>query len=1173
MLLQKLELKGFKSFGQTVTFHFDKGITAVVGPNGSGKSNLVDAIRWVLGEQSNKTLRSDKMDNVIFNGNKKRKPLQMAEASITFKNIKNLLPTEYSEVTVTRRYYRSGEGEYLLNGVNCRLKDINDLFLGTGIGSDSYAIIELKMVDSILSDQNHSRRTLFEEAAGIAKFKKRKKETIRKFSSTDEDLERVEDLLHEISKNMRSLKIQARQTQHYLKLKEDYKTKSVALAKKSVTEQLQDLQQMTDHLKVEEDKKISWQKQLAHLEAVLEKQKATLIIYEQALATKQKEFNEYVYNIRATESDKQIKNERLKFLNQRADTLRQQIDRDRELLRHTETQLQILNIQQEESRVLCDETSHMLNRLKTDYNQQQEVVEDLKTTADELKKQIDTNQEHLYQCSRRIEVAQIQKTALQRDIAGKKKESADHATSLQNFQTKIAELAVKIAEMQQILDNDRQRKQVLIREKETLQESVKILKQEYDRLSRMMDAKNNEYSLTKSMLENLEGFPEAVKFINKNMRWAKQAPLLSDVISCDVQYRICIENYLQHYLNYYIVLDETHALEAVHSLNDAAKGKGYFFLLKSFENFQSKTFRQFENAMSAFEIVETETLYKKLIASLLEDVYILLGRHEQIPADSQAIFIARNGTIVHKPHSIWGGSVGSFEGKRIGRANNINKLAEHIKEIEAKINQLVYEIQQKENKIDELGVAALQSAIEKSQQQYNVLKQEQITLKTKRDQLTAWCKNHTQKQEAMLQQLIACEQTIADSTPATAEAQKRVTILQEQQTLMNSDWQNENELLSEKSSAYNEKHILFHQHKNHLEGIEKEVIYKKEGYQQSLKNIEKNDLQLQEVCSEIRELENKTDEHEQQIVVMYTQRENMSAEVSTLEKSCYQARGDISEVEKKIKLLNSQRENTTTLLMEYRQKINEKRMEINAVKERVLVEFEVNIEENNEPQDISVDLNTLKDELAAIKARLDKMGAINHMAVDAYNQVRERYDFIMGQKKDLSESKNSLLRTIHEIDTQARQQFLVAFQTIRKNFIEVFQSLFELGDTCDIILVDDEDSLEARIEIIAHPKGKRPLSISQLSGGEKTLTAIALLFAIYLLKPAPFCVFDEVDAPLDDANIDKFNRIIKKFSETSQFIIVTHNKRTISATDVIYGITMVEQGVTTVVPVDISDIK
>ncbi|MFM7853751.1 MAG: chromosome segregation SMC family protein, partial [Flammeovirgaceae bacterium] len=329
MQLSKLEIKGFKSFADRIMINFDEGITGIVGPNGCGKSNVVDSIRWVLGEQKTSALRSEKMENVIFNGTSQRPAQQMAEVSLTINNTKNILPTEYSQVTITRRLYRSGESEYLLNGVACRLKDITNLFLDTGVASNSYAIIELGMVDDILNDRDNSRRALFEEAAGISKFKKRKKETLKKLEDTDADLERVEDLLFEIEKNMKSLEKQAKQTEQYYKIKEDYKEKSIQLAKVVVNKQKDKFSAVTKQVESESDRKTKLTAEIAEKEAIIEKSKAELILKEKTLSSRQKSINEFVSKIRQYESEKQIKNERLRSLNDRIANLRDQIDQDK----------------------------------------------------------------------------------------------------------------------------------------------------------------------------------------------------------------------------------------------------------------------------------------------------------------------------------------------------------------------------------------------------------------------------------------------------------------------------------------------------------------------------------------------------------------------------------------------------------------------------------------------------------------------------------------------------------------------------------------------------------------------------------------------------------------------------------------------------------------------------
>ena len=370
MLLSKLEIKGFKSFGEKVTLNFDKGITAVVGPNGSGKSNVVDAIRWVLGEQSTKALRSEKMDNIIFNGTKSRRPLQMAEVYLTFINNKNLLPTEYTEVTIGRRFYRSGEGEYSLNGVPCRLKDIHGLFLDTGIGSDSYAIIELKMIDEILNDTQNARRTLFEEAAGISKFKKSKKETLKKLKDTDADLERVDDLLFEVEKNMRSLERQAKQAQRYIKLKKTYKESSIQLALKKVDSQAKELNELADTMTAKNEERNITIKTIEELEASIAKEKKESIDKETLFASRQKTLNEHILKMRQIESEKRIKGERKRFLEEKKQTLETQSTLDREAVALAQQGIEGLQIQLQSIERMVNETEAELTKTQQERDTQ-----------------------------------------------------------------------------------------------------------------------------------------------------------------------------------------------------------------------------------------------------------------------------------------------------------------------------------------------------------------------------------------------------------------------------------------------------------------------------------------------------------------------------------------------------------------------------------------------------------------------------------------------------------------------------------------------------------------------------------------------------------------------------------------------------------------------------------
>ncbi|HNP20045.1 MAG TPA: chromosome segregation protein SMC [Fulvivirga sp.] len=1176
MQLAKLEIKGFKSFGDKVTINFDEGITGIVGPNGCGKSNIVDAIRWVLGEQSSKTLRSDKMENVIFNGTKKRKPTQLAEVSLTFNNTKNLLPTEYSQVTITRRYYRSGESEYLLNGVTCRLKDITNLFLDTGIASNSYSIIELKMVDDLLNDKDNSRRGLFEEAAGISKFKKRKKETLKKLSDTDADLERVEDLLFEIEKNMKSLERQAKQTEKYYELKEEYKACSIALASLTIKKSTELHQSLSKQIESENDKKISLNKQVKEKEAQLEKSKTDLIVKEKALSSRQKALNEHVSKIRQYESEKKIKNERLRYLNDKSESLKEQIQQDRNSNERAAFSIESLSQERISAEKMLNEIEHKVALLKEDFDTQKLKTSRLNDEQETLRQIQKSKQEEVYQLRKSVEIKELQLSSLKQELEKTATDSTEQNASLLEFDTKVNTLNESLTLKNKALVKNKEAQSELDNRIQSTEKTIEVIREELTQTNRKLDARQNEYNLTKSLVESLEGFPEAIKFLKKKAGWNKNAPLLSDILTCDDEYRVTVENYLEPYLNYYIVEKEADAYEAINILSDAARGKANFFILESFEKFVAADAKIYDSAFHATEIMEYDGKYRKLMAYILDGVYIFEGEYKNIPKDDSNTFITKNGKVTRRRFSLSGGSVGLFEGKKIGRAKNLEKLEKEIKQLNKKLHEVEQGLSDKLKEIEKLKANSLKEIIEEQQEEIRHVHEEYVSIKTKQEQFSKMLNDADMRKEDIIIKVDELTSEIGIKKPQLEQKEKDLISSESKLVSLTADLSEQNEMLNEKSAAFNEQNIFFHQQDNRVKSVTQEISYKQDAFNSSKARIEKNQEDLKLTDEEIKALLAKNETNDDELVAMYEEKESIEQAVNEAEKEYYSLRGDIDEIDKSEREIQRNREGIDAIIMELQNKLNETKLELSAVKERLSVEFNINLDdliaEAQTGAEPDKDENKLREEVTKIKDRLERMGPINPMAMEAYNEIKERNDFIIEQREDLTKAKESLLATIGEIDSVAKETFLEAYEKIKANFVKVFRSLFTEEDDCDLRLSDPDNPLESSIEIIAKPKGKKPLTINQLSGGEKTLTATSLLFAIYLIKPAPFCIFDEVDAPLDDANIDKFNNIIKTFSKDSQFIIVTHNKRTMASTDVIYGITMVEQGVSRVIPVDLREL-
>jgi chromosome segregation protein len=1179
MQLTKLEIKGFKSFGDKITINFNEGVTAIVGPNGCGKSNVVDAIRWVLGEQSTRALRSEKMDNIIFNGTKSRKAANLAEVSLTFDNTKNVLPTDFSQVTLTRRLYRTGESEYRLNDVQCRLKDITDLFLDTGIGADSYAIIELKMIDEIINNKEGSRRNLFEEASGISKYKLRKKQTFSKLKDTEADLERVEDLLFEIEKNLKALENQAKKTERYYKLRDQYKALSISLASFRIANFSKSLAEIEEKEQIQREEKSGIATQIDTLEAALQRNKLDSLTKEKNLAAQQKASNEFTAKIRAYESEKRVKNEQLKHQQDKETRLKEELERDNNQFKHVQYNIKRLS----EEKLQEDENLHTITQRVAELK---EAVDELRAQQAEARNELNELnsingrlQNQLYKAEKDIDILNIQQQALEQESQRNMEDTTNKEAELSHFNKVVAELESRTGTLKSEYDlavDAENKLQEQITETET---ELKTVNDSVATDGRKLDAKQNEYNLTKSLVDNLEGFPESIRFLKKNTNWAKTVTLFSDILFCKEEYRVAIENYLEPLMNHYVVNTYDEAIAAINLLSNSAKGRAHFFILDNYEVASKPTETSLIDsaAVPALSVVEVEERYKPLCNYLLKSVYLVNDNTEQdinaVKLPDGVVLIGKSGKFNKSKHTMAGGSVGLFEGKRIGRAKNLDNLLKEIKQAETRIQNYKNKSEELQSKLSALKASGRTNELRQQQFELNQVNTELVTVKTKQEQYEAFIENSLNRKQDIANKVAGIKEEILNLGPLLIElkAQKQIQsdlMLDKQQAF------NElNEMVTVQSNTYNQENIRFHQQQNKVSGLVKDLDYRETQLEHLDVRIRQNSTELEKVKAQIMENLQQTGDSDESLLEMYEQKEALEKGTAEAEQEYYAWRATITESENEVSKLRQKKDQTEALENELKDQRNNLKLELNALRERLSVEFNVDINDL-----IEIDTNEAGDEddirerTEKLKRQLDDFGAINPMAVEAYNEMSERHSFIQGQKKDLAEAKASLLATIQEIDDTAKEKFMSAFTMVRENFIKVFRSLFNEEDSCDLILSDPQHPLESEIDIIARPKGKRPLSINQLSGGEKTLTATAILFSLYLLKPAPFCIFDEVDAPLDDTNIDKFNNIIRKFSKESQFIIISHNKRTIACTDIIYGVTMVEQGISRVVPVDLREL-
>ncbi|GAA4426933.1 chromosome segregation protein SMC [Pontibacter saemangeumensis] len=1177
MQVSKLEIKGFKSFGDRVVINFDNGITGIVGPNGCGKSNIVDAIRWVLGEQKTRNLRSDKMENVIFNGSKTRKPVQLAEVSITFDNNKGILPTEYSQVTVTRKYYRNGDSEYMLNGVPCRLKDINELFLDTGIGSDSYAIIELKMVDEILNDKENSRRLLFEEAAGISKFKVRKKQTLKKLEETDADLERVEDVLHEIGKNMKTLERQAKQAIRYFQLKEDYKKHSLEFARRNIAQYQHTLERLEQDVRQENSLKEQYVITVTEAEDAIADQKEELNGTQEKLAEMQKTMQVQTARLRQLENDIKLNAERSSYLKERMQQLRQQISQDTANVEHTQESILALRDELMEVQDQFAAAEEQVGELKEQLQEANEQKASLQGTLQELTQKQKSKQNEVYQLSKSLEISQVQIQNINQELERLHQQQTNADEDGRMLQEQLQEAQQTLEETTTELVRLQAKEETLQQDIETTEANIEELKSQRVELNRTLDAKQNQYNLTKSLVENMEGFPEAIKYLSKSETWSKPAPLLSDILLCEAEYKPLIESYLEPYMNFFVVDELQDAVEAIALLKSENKGRANFIILSEIEELEPTATYSEGSLKAGYEVVSAEKKYSSLMKYMLRNVYISDDSEDELYDSDYKTIILKDGSAIRKPLSLSGGSVGLFDGNRLGRKQSLDQLAAEVEALTSQVELMQGRINTQNQILQNYKSESQKELIKQLEKEVAKKQQDLLTVRIKHEQHQQNFRSFDQKKDELHERLLELREQSQEVSPQAAADQIELKRLEEEMAVHTTSIERQQEQITVISGRYNQENIQFHQLKNRFASLQQEISYKQKTVETNMERITGLKQELVKAEAEIASADAFIDENEAVVESMSEARRAFGHALEDIEKAYFSLRGELDEKEKTIREVQRKRQNSDELLMRMQQAKNDTQLKLVAIKERLAAEFSISDEDFASPvpqEELLIPLSTeeLSQHIGTVKSQLDKMGPVNAMAAEAYAEIEERNNFITEQRNDLVNAKNMLIDTINEIDTVAKEKFMDAFNQIKQNFKLVFRSLFTEEDNCDLVITDPKNPLESKIEIMAQPKGKRPLTINQLSGGEKTLTAISLLFSIYLLKPAPFCIFDEVDAPLDDANIDKFNNIIRKFSQDSQFIVVTHNKRTMASTDVMYGITMIEAGISRVIPVDLRQI-
>lgn len=1185
MYLESLKINGFKSFAKKTTFLFNDGITVVVGPNGCGKSNTVDAIRWVLGEQRAGNIRSEKMENVIFNGTKKVKPLGMAEVSLTIQNTKNVLPIEYAEVVITRRLFRSLESQYLLNNTPCRLKDIQNLFMDTGMGPNAYSIIELAMIETILSGHPEERRRIIEEAAGVTKYKLRRRAAFRKLEATEVDLLRVYDIINEVEKTVASLQRQVRKAKRYQDLRETLKEMEVRLATHRYSQILEEYEPLNMKLREMQDSRLVLSTKFDDKEAEIEEARRKLLESERYLSEQQRNVNAVALKIHKKEEEILVGRERRKGL----EDARVKLHRDKEeiKLRVEKNRMQIAEskeaLQQQFEKIQVTEADYQekgaaLNKMEMrvqDKNEQLRSIEQQRLRAVEgltdgqkdeerVKTQLENINERLTVINTELEENKLLQKLRQEKADKYIDRKAELDATLRGLRS---ENDAVVAEMQHLTGAREQSKERVLERKTELQ----TLKERIDLLTQF--------------IESYEDHPEAVQHI------LMHSPLngglkgtLADNLTVASEYRRAVETAIGEAAVSLIVEGTDQALECIELLKSEKKGAVTFFPLDKFvsgsavQKAHAANLAKGEGVVDwAYNLVKCNDRYRPIVEALLADFLVVndlqTAKQEADRLRTERLsLITLSGEIVTTWGPIRGGASDATESAIIGRKALIGelhaKLKATFKQLDSEENErlrIEKEYQKAFNREQDLNhqINAATTRLNNVEMQLA-----QLDFETKKDaeldeRLQKEYKEQMQSQMHLNAKFKAISPSLNDLVDSKVKfeadlknASGELFALEEQVRELREIAQESRVKLVDLKGE--ERHLQ--------ESIRKLQDFKKE-LNESFVRIEK-----EMASSEIEhgEIEKRISANKAAIQVDFDEHQTLEAQVHELEQTYLKDKEALKATDKLVRQIRDERDVISETLHAMELRVSELKMGAEKIKDRIKEEYEVTI--SRQTLDEILDVDALSTESQRYRERLNAMGPVNLLALKEYDKEKERFDFLVGQRDDLIDAENNLKETIRVINKTARSQFSEVFEKIQENFTKVFKGFFENGDA-RLKLADDTDPLETEIIIEADPKGRRISALTLLSGGEKTLTAISLLFAIYLVKPSPFCILDEVDAPLDDANIGRFIKAIREFAKETQFIIVTHNKLTMRASDCLYGVTMEEDGVSKVVSVNFKDME
>lgn len=1183
MFLKRLEVVGFKSFADRITIDFVPGITAVVGPNGSGKSNITDAVRWVLGEHSAKSLRGSKMEDVIFAGSDTRKALNFAEVTLVLDNEDEFLPLEYNEISVTRRVTRSGESEFFINKQPCRLRDIVELFMDSGLGREAFSMIGQGRVEEILNSKPEDRRSIFEEAAGVLKYKTRKKKAEARLAETEENLNRVNDILHELEHQVEPLKIQASIAKDYLQKKEDLEKVEVACIVYEIEELHKRWEKLSSELDSHKKDEMARSAEIQKKEARLAELRDRLTALDESISDLQNVLLAASEELEKLEGQKKVLIERKKNAAQNESQLRQNIIELTERLQSLQNEKELLKQETEN----CKEEALALKQSLADKQKQlNELADDVDERIDSLKTDyIDhlNNQASIKNELQYIEQQWQQYEARQQRLTKENEKYLSSRTEFENERKNLENELKRIElELNQHIHYFQTEKRTLEAQK---QKYAKLESNLYQAYKILQQAKSRKEML-ETMEEEYAGFFQGVKEVLK----AKNSVLhgiegaVAELIEVPKELEKAIETALGSATQHIVTVDERSAREAIGFLKKHHYGRATFLPLniikgKSISNDLISLLRSDSRFVGiAAELIRCEDKYRDIISNLLGNVVITTDLKAANDLAKKLGYRLRmvtlDGDVVNPGGSMTGGAVKQKNASILSRKNELESLKQEIEimeqkttEAEKKVKELKSEIQSRESHLEEMRKDGeklrLQQQEWKAKWRENEMAFENLNEKLavydlEKSEYEREKQALTERKESLLRSLENTESALKKINAELERLTEQKYHEKESKEKLQSEISDLKALLAVKNEQLNAR-------KKELQRVETEI----EAASNKQKQLENdlNDLQSEMVNSEDGEFQVEAAAKQKS-----QDKEETARLISLRREERFKLQQIIEDEELELKELKRIHKGLVEVVQDEEVKINRLDVELENRLSVLNQEYKLTFEAAKEHYPLTIPIEEARKQLKLIKLAIEELGTVNLGAIDEYKRISERYSFLLEQKNDLQEAKETLYRVISEMDEEMARRFEETFTAVRKQFGSVFSQLFG-GGRAELKLTDPDHMLTTGIEIIAQPPGKKLQNLGLLSGGERALTAIALLFSILKVRPVPFCIMDEVEAALDEANVYRFSRYLKQFSEETQFIVITHRKGTMEEADVLYGVTMQESGVSKLVSVRLEETK